>query len=126
VLVGVAGGLDSDPARSVSLPGGTTDDTTTGGTTTGTTTGDAATTGATTTDVTRTGRTTTLGGDISGPCDEAEHRNDPRCTGAAGDDDNSGPGSGDDRDDDREDNSGPGSGDDRDDDDRSGSNSGRG
>ena len=30
-------------------------------------------------------------GDISGPCDEAEHANDPRCTGAAtGDDDSSG------------------------------------
>ena len=41
--------------------------------------------------------------DISGPCDEAEHATDPRCTGEAdGDDDsdNSGPGS---------DNSGPGS-----------------
>src|SRR5919106_3145527 len=24
---------------------------------------------------------TTTAGDISGPCDEAEHRNDPRCTG---------------------------------------------
>ena len=38
-------------------------------------------------------------GDISGPCDEAEHANDPRCTGAATDDaseDNSGPGGGDD------------------------------
>jgi hypothetical protein len=38
------------------------------------------------------------GVDISGPCDEAEHANDPRCTGAipVGDDDrvdNSGPGS---------------------------------
>jgi hypothetical protein len=34
------------------------------------------------------------GEDVRGPCDEAEHRNDPRCTGAAGgrddDDDNSG------------------------------------
>ena len=96
VLVGVAGGLDSDPARSVSLPGSATDDTTTERTTTGATTNEA--------------------GDISGPCDEVEHRNDPRCASA-----------GDDRDDDREDNSGPGSGgDDHDDDDRSGSNSGRG
>ena len=55
-------------------------------------------------------------GDISGPCDEAEHANDPRCTGGApiG---SSGPGPG--RDDDRggddrsgpsgPDNSGPGS-----------------
>ena len=121
VLVGVAGGLDSEPARSVSLPGNTTnDDTTTGRTTTGTTTVGATTTGVE---------------DISGPCDEVEHRNDPRCTGAGADDrdDNSGPGSGgDDGDDDREDNSGSGSGpggdDDRDDndDDRSGSNSGSG
>jgi hypothetical protein len=41
-------------------------------------------------------------GDISGPCDEAEHANDPRCTGApaGGRVDNSGPGSS---------NSGPGS-----------------
>ncbi len=31
-------------------------------------------------------------GDISGPCDEAEHANDPRCTGAAPSDDNSGRG----------------------------------
>jgi hypothetical protein len=50
-------------------------------------------------------------GDISGPCDEAEHANDPRCTGGTpvG---SSGPGPG--RDDDRSgpsgpDNSGPGS-----------------
>ena len=117
VLVGVAGGLDSEPVRSVSLPGSTTGNTTTGDTTTGRTT---------------TGTTTDDAGDISGPCDEAEHRNDPRCTGTGEREDNSGPRSGgDDRDDDREDNSGPGSGgdDDRDDDnddDRSGSNSGRG
>jgi hypothetical protein len=31
-----------------------------------------------------------LPGDISGPCDEAEHANDPRCTGAATGDDSSG------------------------------------
>ena len=59
-------------------------------------------------------------GDISGPCDEAEHADDPRCTGVATDDDDDG-----DRD-----NSGPGSGDDgdsdSDSDDRSGSNSGKG
>jgi hypothetical protein len=35
-------------------------------------------------------------GDISGPCDEAEHANDPRCTGAAPSDDGSGRHSGDD------------------------------
>ena len=56
--------------------------------------------------------------DISGPCDEAEHANDPRCTGAPSDRvDNSGPGSvnsgrDDDVDDDHgdEDHSGPGRG----------------
>jgi hypothetical protein len=140
VLVGFAGGLDSDPARSVSLPGSTTldDGTTTGQTTTGTTTSrpenisgpcdevehrdDPRCAGVNGTATT--GATTTVAGDISGPCYEVEHRNDPRCTGAPRDDDNSGPGAGDDND--REDNSGPGSGDDRDDDDRSGSNSGRG
>ena len=65
--------------------------------------------------------TTTDGEDISGPCDEAEHANDPRCTGAVaddddrGDDDNSGPGSGSD---DHDDSSGHerGSGHDNDDD----------
>jgi hypothetical protein len=77
------------------------------------------------------------GVDISGPCDEAEHANDPRCTGAAvPGDDNSGPGNGDDTQEDRsgpsenagpgnaddDDNSGPGSG--RDDDDSSGPGSG--
>jgi hypothetical protein len=128
-LVAAVGGFDAEPALSVSVPAATTDrDTTTDrGTTTGrTTTLDTTTSAATTT----TGGTTTGGDDISGPCDEAEHANDPRCTGAAGaDDDNSGPGSGDD-DRDEDDNSGPGGGDDdrddRDDDDRSGSNSGRG
>jgi hypothetical protein len=40
------------------------------------------------------------GEDVRGPCDEAEHRNDPRCTGTAGgDDDRSGPGRGGDDDD---------------------------
>ena len=131
--------VDADPARTVSLPGATTsDDTTTAGTTT------AATTNATTT-----------GGveDISGPCDEAEHRNDPRCTGGStpapapapgvttGDDDGPGDISGpcdetEHRNDPRctggaagdhgvdDDRSGHGSG--GDDDDRSGSNSGKG
>jgi hypothetical protein len=100
-----ASGLDdSQPARTVSLPGATsTDDTTTGTTT-------AATTAATTT-----GTTTTE--DISGPCDEAEHANDPRCTGGITTDDGGG-------DDDRS-GSGRGSDDDHDDD-RSGSNSGKG
>jgi hypothetical protein len=32
--------------------------------------------------------------DISGPCDEAEHANDPRCTGSPGTDDGSGRGRG--------------------------------
>jgi len=36
------------------------------------------------------GRENEAGEDLRGPCDEAEHANDPRCTGAAvqGDDDN--------------------------------------
>jgi hypothetical protein len=49
---------DSEQARTVSLQGGTTG---------------AATRGTTTTDNAE---------DISGPCDEAEHANDSRCTGA--------------------------------------------
>ena len=91
------------------------------GTTTAETTGTTETNG--TTGVTTTAASTLE--DVSGPCDEAEHANDPRCTGAAttttrGDDDR-----GDhDR---RGSNSGPGGGDDDDhDDDRSGSNSGHG
>jgi hypothetical protein len=61
--------VDTDPARTVSLPGATTND-------------DTATVGTTTGDTTN---ATTTGGveDISGPCDEAEHRNDPRCTGVS-------------------------------------------
>src|SRR6187455_1974437 len=63
-----AASVETEAARTVSLPGATThDDTTT-----------AATTAAVTTDEAE---------DVSGPCDEAEHRNDPRCTGAAGADD---------------------------------------
>jgi hypothetical protein len=139
-----ATGVDHDPARTVSLPSAT--DGTTGATdTAGTTTTDGAgdisgpcdeaehrndprCTGVTVpprAPATTTGGTTTDdAGDISGPCDEAEHRNDPRCTGAATDrdDDNSGPGRGDDDGD--HDNSGPGGG--GGDDDRSGSNSGKG
>jgi hypothetical protein len=132
-LVAAVGGFDTEPALSVSVPAATTDrDTTTdrGTTTSRTTTLGTTTLDTTTGAATTAGGTTTTGDDISGPCDEAEHANDPRCTGAAGgDDDNSGPGSGDDDRDDRDDrdNSGPGGGDDdRDDDDRSGSNSGRG
>jgi hypothetical protein len=102
-----AGVDDSQPARTVSLPGApTTDDTTT----------------ATTTAETTTAATTTTENeveDISGPCDEPEHANDPRCNGGvAADDDNSGRGRG--RHDDN------GNDDDNDHEDRSGSNSGRG
>jgi hypothetical protein len=106
-----AGVDDTQPARTVSVPGTTTAVTT------------AATTAAATTDDIVIGdapaaTTTANGEDISGPCDEAEHANDPRCTGAGttaddGDDDNSGPGSGHDNDDD---NSGHGSGHDSNDD----------
>ena len=109
-----AAGLDdTQSARTVSLPGlSTSDDTTTAETTIeddvlGTVPATTATT------------TTTDRLDISGPCDEAEHANDPRCTGAVDDDDdrdddNSGPGSGDDDDGDR---SGPNRGSDHDNDD---------
>src|SRR5688500_10806547 len=83
-----ASGLDdSQPARTVSLPGATSTDATT-------TTTTAATPAATT--------TTTTAHALSAPCDEAEHANDPRCTGGVATDD------------------------DRGDDDRSGSNSGKG
>jgi hypothetical protein len=70
-------------------------------------------------DTTTAETTTTEGLDISGPCDEAEHANDPRCTGVGDDrdDDNSGPGNG--ADDRHEDRSGHGD-DDRGDDDNSG------
>ena len=60
--------VDADPARTVSLPGATS-------------TGDTTTADATTADTTTAGTTTDDANDISGPCDEAEHRNDPRCTG---------------------------------------------
>ena len=71
-------------AAAGSLPGlsGGSDTPTIDTPTLGTTT-DATTTGATTTAATTTTPTTTNGVDISGPCDEAEHANDPRCTGAA-------------------------------------------
>jgi len=121
---------DADPARSVSLPVATStgDDTPTQKTTT-----TAATTPATTTAAVTTAATTTVEDDVenevedvSGPCDEAEHRTDPRCTGVAGaradDDDRSGSNSDDAREDDRSgSNSGSGSDDDGNDD-RSGSN----
>ncbi|HEX6130199.1 MAG TPA: hypothetical protein VF044_00615 [Actinomycetota bacterium] len=118
-LVAAVGGFDVEPAGSVSVPAASTDrDTTTAA---ATTTTDRTTTDRTTT----TAGTTTAGVDVSGPCDEAEHANDPRCTGAGGDDDgNSGPGGGGEDRDDRDD--GHDDLDDRDDDDRSGSNSGRG
>ncbi|HUQ22317.1 MAG TPA: hypothetical protein VM049_04820 [Gaiellaceae bacterium] len=93
-----ASGLeDSQPARTVSLPAATTSDDTTQG----------ATTPATTT-----AATTAVAAElehVSGPCDEAEHTNDPRCGGAASTDDDR-----------------SGSDQDPDDGDRSGSNSGKG
>ena len=104
-LAAAAGLGDSDPARTVSLPAANS----TGGTTT-----QETTTAATTTVGTTTGEDEA--GDISGPCDGAEHTNDPRCTGGttsdADDDDRSGSNKGSD---------GGGN-----DDDRSGSNSGQG
>jgi hypothetical protein len=82
------------------------------------TTGTTETTKSTrTTPTTPTTPTTRTGEEVSGPCDEAEHANEPRCNGAA---------TADDRDDDEgHGRSGHRGGDDRDDD-RSGSNSGRG
>ena len=119
VVIGTGGyaaaaGLDdAEPARTVSLPGGATTSGDTGATT-GTTT--AATTAATTVETTDddivVGITPGAAGntvDVSGPCDEAEHDGDPRCTGVGGDDDddrsgsNSGRGSGDDHGDDPDD-----------------------
>ena len=107
-----AAGLDdTQSARTVSLPGLSTSDDTTN-TTNDTTTAATTTVRPRESGMPRPRRQT--GVDISGPCDEAEHANDPRCTGAVDDDD--------DRDDD--DNSGPGSGDDDDHSDRSGPNRG--
>lgn len=112
VLLAAGGALAGGAVSGSSSVGGvststgpTTDGTTTTGTTAGTTAG------------------TTTAEDVSGPCDEAEHANDPRCGGAApgagataGDDDNHV------RDGDREDRSGPNRGsDDGGDDDHSGS-----
>jgi hypothetical protein len=67
-------------------------------------TGPAESTGTTETTPTT---STETGEDVSGPCDEAEHANDPRCTGGATttDDDRRGRGR-DDDDDDRADNHG--------------------
>ncbi len=71
----------------------------------------------------RAAATTSTVGDVRGPCDEAEHRNDPRCTGA-GEDDRTGRG-GDDHDNGTADRGGDDDDNDNDNDDRSGSNSGR-
>ncbi len=81
LVAAVEGFGGSDPLPSVSLPGAST----TTGTTTGTTTETTGTTTGTTTETTGTTTGTTTGDDedISGPCDEAEHANDPRCTGGA-------------------------------------------
>ena len=99
--------VDADPARTVSLPGATsTGDTTTADATTADTTTAArpptmptTSRGRATRPSTGTTRaapasrpppapgapatTTDDVNDISGPCDEAEHANDPRCTGGA-------------------------------------------
>jgi hypothetical protein len=64
-------------AASGALAGGAlTDSTSDVGTTTDITTG-------TTTNEVTTADTTTEAEDVRGPCDEAEHANDPRCTGTA-------------------------------------------
>ena len=104
-----AGGALAGNALTDSSPGVTTTATTT---TPGTTTNDDTTTSTSTLET---------GEDVSGPCDEAEHVSDPRCTGAAPADERG------DREDAGDDlahsNRGPG-GDDHGDDDRSGSNRG--
>src|SRR5262245_29141408 len=95
VAIAASGGDSTSPLAQVAPPTSTIDTTTTTPTTT---------TRPTTTDEAE---------DVSGPCDEAEHAGDPRCTGVRDDrdDDNSGPGRGDLGDDDQgaDDNSGPGS-----------------
>jgi hypothetical protein len=63
----------NDAVTTATTVGTTTNDDMT--TTVGTTTNDDATTTATTAPV-------EPGEDVSGPCDEAEHANDPRCNGA--------------------------------------------
>ena len=96
-----AGVDDTQPTRTVSVPGTTTAVTTVAATTDDIVVGNAPA-----------ATTTANGEDISGPCDEAEHANDPRCTGTAADDrddDNSGPGSGHEGSDDDTDHSGHGS-----------------
>jgi hypothetical protein len=105
---GVGGG-SSTPEAQVA-PGTSTDDPTTLGTTT---------VGTTTTELEDPDDFREPGEDLRGPCDEAEHAFDPRCTGVGDDrDDNAGPGN---AHEDRDDNSGPGNAhDDNDDDDRSG------
>ena len=107
---------DTTPGRTVSLPAATSPGTTTADTTTEDTTTAASRTDAAPDDIV-VGATT--GVDVSGPCDEAEHAGDPRCSsgGAVDDhevDDRHGRGRGGD------DDGGHGE------DDRSGSNSGKG
>ena len=58
--------------------GAISDDSSSGFTTTGTTTNETTTAETQTTPTVG----TTTGEDISGPCDEAEHANDPRCAGS--------------------------------------------
>jgi hypothetical protein len=107
---GVGGG-SSTPEAQVA-PGTSTNDTTTL---------DTTTIGTTTTEFEdRDDDFREPGEDLRGPCDEAEHAFDPRCTGVGDDrDDNAGPGI---AHEDRDDNSGPGNAhdDNDDDDDRSG------
>ena len=61
------------------LAGGAISDDSSGFTTTGTTTNETTTAETQTTPTVG----TTTGEDLSGPCDEAEHANDPRCAGTA-------------------------------------------
>jgi len=79
--VGGFGGVDPAAAVSFTTPAATT---TTGETTTEARTTEATTTGVTT-EITSAAPSVTGGAvEVSGPCDEAEHADDPRCTGSAG------------------------------------------
>jgi hypothetical protein len=96
--VAVAGGVtacgDDDEPATVEAVTTTTTTTVPATTTTAATTSSTTTEATTTTEPTTT--TTETGEDVSGNCDEAEHADDPECTGGveAPGDDSSGTGSG--------------------------------
>jgi hypothetical protein len=114
-----AGPLGDDASTDRTIPLSTS--------TTASSTTTTATTGTTTTEDRRRDDVREPGEDVRGPCDEAEHANDPRCAGGAGvaEDDRRGSNSGRGSDDTGSERSGSeSSGHGGSDDDRSGSNSG--